>query len=118
MNNNTTTNTTTTNSDAPAMVCPICGKQFYDVTEYANHLMRHSDEDKKRKAEEEKKARETQRSKDIDELVQLNAEYKAANKRLNDAIDAYDKKYGLVFSYADREKFDLSDLFPIFRWLC
>lgn len=118
MNNNTTTNTTTTNFDAPAMVCPICGKQFYDVTEYANHLMRHSDEDKKRKAEEEKKARETQRSKDIDELVQLNAEYKAAKKKLDDAIEAYDKKYGLVFSYADREKFDLTDLFPIFRWLC
>ena len=117
MTGNTNTVNTAT-AETHAMICPICGKQFFDLTEYANHLMAHSNEEKKRKDEEERKVRENQRSKDIENLVQLNMEYKAANKRLNDAIDAYDKKYGLVFSYTDREKYDLSDLFPpLFRWL-
>ena len=112
--NTNTVNTAT--AEAPVMVCPICSKQFFDLAEYANHLMAHSNEEKKRKAEEERKARENQRSKDIENLVQLRAEYDAAKKKLDNAVNTYKSKYGLVFSYEDREKYDLSHLFDIFRW--
>ena len=112
-----TTNTTTATADAPAMVCPICGKGFYDVTSYADHLTVHSNEEKKRKAEEEKKARENQRSKDVENLVELRAKYLAAKKNFENAVDNYESKYGLVFSLSDREKYDLPHLFDIFHWL-
>ena len=110
------TNTTTATHDAPAMVCPVCGKEFFDVITYADHLTAHSNEEKKRKAEEEKKARENQRTKDIENLVKLRAEYNVAKKKLNDAINEYESKYGLVFSYDDKQKYDLPSLFDIFRW--
>ena len=111
-----TTNTTTATPDAPAMVCPICGKEFFDVITYADHLTAHSNEEKKRKADEEKKARENQRTKDVENLVELRAEYDAAKKKLDNAVKAYESKYGLVFSYEDREKYDLTHLFNILRW--
>lgn len=111
-----TTNTTTVTSEAPAMICPICGKEFHDVISYSDHLIAHSNEEKRRKAEEEKKARESQRTKAVENLVNLRAEYNVAKKRLNDAIDDYESKYGLVFSYEDREKYDLPSVFDIFRW--
>ena len=110
-----TTNTTTA-TPAPGMVCPICGKEFYDVTSYADHLTAHSNEEKRRKAEEEKKARENQRSKDIENLIELKTEYDAAEKKLDNAVKAYESKYGLVLSYEDREKYDLPRLFDVFRW--
>lgn len=116
MDNNTTTTNTAT-ADAPAMVCPICGKEFYDISTYASHLTAHSNEEKKRKAEEEKKARENQRSKDIENLVKLKAEYNAAKNKLNKAVDEYEEKYGLTFSYSDDKKYDLSDLFNFFHWI-
>lgn len=111
-----TTNTATAASNAPAMVCPICGKEFHDVISYSDHLIAHSNEEKRRKAEEEKKARENQKSKDIENLVKLRADYNVAKKRLNDAMEEYESKYGLVFSYEDREKYDLPSVFDIFRW--
>lgn len=111
-----TTNTTTTATNAPSMVCPVCGKEFYDVISYTDHLITHSNEEKQRKAEEEKKARENQKSKDIENLVELRAKYLAAKKNFEDAVDNYESKYGLVFSLSDREKCDLPHLFDIFHW--
>ena len=112
-----TTNTTTVTADAPAMICPICGKEFYDVTSYADHLTVHSNEEKKRKAEEEKKARENQRSKDVENLVKLRTEYTNAKKKLEEAVDAYESKYKLVFSYDDLSKYDLPRILDIFHWI-
>ena len=112
-----TTNTTTATPEAPAMVCPICGKEFHDVITYADHLAAHSNEEKKRKADEEKKARENQRTKDVENLVELRANYLAAKKKFNEAVDNYESKYGLVFTLSDREKYDLPHLFELFHWL-
>lgn len=95
-------NRTTTNADAPAMVCPVCEKEFHDIISYADHLTGHSNDEKKRKAEEEKKARENQRSKDIDNLTLLYNNYKTAKKALDAAVEAYKNRYGgYVFPYGN-----------------
>ena len=91
---------TNTTSNETNMVCPLCGESFSDIHKFAAHLNEHSANEKKRKAEEEKKERENQRKKDIDNLLALKAEYKAAEKKLETALDEYEKKYGgLLFPY-------------------
>lgn len=79
-----------------SMVCPVCGKSFYDVHSYANHMMDHSEQEAKRKAEADRKAKSEQRKKDAEYLSQLYAEKTAAEKKLQKAIDDYRDKYGSV----------------------
>lgn len=85
------------NTVSSVMTCPVCGDGFNDIHEFAAHLNKHSQEEKKRKAEEDKKEREAQRNKDIENLLNLKAECNVAEKKLENAFDAYRKKYGLVF---------------------
>lgn len=103
--------------EAPAMVCPICGKTFNDIHSYANHLTDHSQEEMKRKAEEEKKERENQRKNDIDNLLKLKAEYKAAEKKLETALNDYEEKYGgRIIPYVGNNDLaaTINELFNIF----
>lgn len=85
--------TETATGEAPAMVCPICGKNFFDIHSFASHMNEHSLNEKKRKAEEEKKTREAKRNEDIESLMILHSEYKTAKKKLEDAINKYEKTY-------------------------
>lgn len=100
--------TETVTNEAPAMVCPICGKNFFDVHSFAAHMNEHSQEEKKRKAEEAKKKLNEERDKDIENLVTLRAEVTNAEKKLKAALDDYRKKYGgLVFPYTSNHIDDL-----------
>ena len=49
-------------------VCPVCGQKFQDIVSYAAHLTEHSEEEKKRKADEAQKQREAKRKADIEKL--------------------------------------------------
>jgi len=109
--------TDTVTNEAPAMICPVCGKGFHDIHGFAVHMNEHSQDEKKRKAEEEKKEREAQRKKDIDNLLMLKAEQNAAEKKLKNALNEYEKKYGLVFPYINNDVNDsLKDLIRFLGW--
>lgn len=104
--------TETANSEAPAMVCPICGKNFFDVHSFAAHMNEHSQEEKKRKAEEEKKKREQERNVDVDNLVALYHGYKSAYNAFEKALTSYENKYGgRVFPYSSPLQSILDDFF-------
>ena len=108
---------TNTTSNETNMVCPLCGESFSDIHRFATHLTNHSENEKKRKAEEEKKERENQRKKDIDNLLALKAEYNAAEKKLEAALDEYEKKYGgLLFPYTSDKNVikDINDILRLF----
>ena len=108
--------TDTVTNEAPAMICPVCGKSFFDVHALAAHINEHSQEEKKRKADEEKKRRDEERSKDIDNLIALKTEADSADKRFAAAMEDYKKKYGgLVFPYTNDAINDL--LFNVCRWI-
>ena len=100
------------NTNFPPMVCPICGKNFFDVHTFADHMNEHSREEKKRKADEEKRARENQREKDIDNLMSLYNDYNAAKKALDSAMNDYEKRYGgYIFPYSSPIQNILDSLF-------
>ena len=86
------------NMDSAGMVCPVCGKQFYDVRSFAQHMMEHSDQEQKRKEEEERNNREIQRKHDMETLERLYVEKASAEKKYENARKEYAEKYGgLIF---------------------
>ena len=81
-------------------VCPVCGQKFQDIVFYAAHLTEHSEEEKKRKADEAQKQREAKRKADIEKLELLYAEKVSATKKFEKALDEYRENYGgLTFPY-------------------
>ena len=75
------------------MVCPICGKEFGNVHDFAKHMNEHSFKEKATEKEEERKRLEDQRKYDKANLGKLyNAYMKAASDYLNAKRD-YAKKY-------------------------
>ena len=96
-------NTSTTN-----FVCPVCGKEFSDLTAYARHLTQHSDEEKIRKAEEEKQRKADQKKVDAARLEKLKKMYEDAYSTYLKAKEKYINDYG-----EDEIPIDMSNLFDL-----
>ena len=105
-------NTNTTKNATTQMICPICGKIVLEgIDAYASHVMEHKAEHDKYKAEAEKKERVERRRKAIENLEALYAEKKSAEKKYNDAFEAYRKEFG----YYDNATTDpIPNLFKVF----
>ena len=111
MSENTNTTTKTTTNATAHMICPICGKITDGIDSYAAHIMEHKAEHDKYKAEAEKKERVERRRKAIENLEALYAEKKSAEKKYNDAFEAYRKEFG----YYDNATTDpIPNLFKVF----
>lgn len=92
------------------MVCPLCGKEFDTVREFAKHLMEHSDEEEKQKAEAEERQKDEERKKFIEKLNTLRARAKAAEDEYNAAMAEYHDKFA-----ANRRTYTVPfDLFNLF----
>ena len=99
MTENSTVNSTAKTAGIGKFTCSICGKNFDDVHQFAKHMTEHSEEAKRREAEDEKKRINDQRKRDIEELERLYADKSMAEKKLDKALDAYREKYGgLIFT--------------------
>ena len=85
------------NNNVKVFLCPICGKSFMNIHDYAKHISEHSEEPR-RKAEEEEKQRKADQKK-LDEDAYTNY-IKAKEKYVED--------YG-----EETTSIDLSDLFDI-----
>lgn len=109
---------TKTNNEAPAMVCPVCGKSFLDLSTYAAHMVEHSNEEKRRKAEEEKKRMADQKKVDASHLEKLRAAYINASNEYTAAKEKYYEKYHESFTSLDDFLKNLSSISDVWsRWL-
>lgn len=79
--------------EAPALVCPVCGKSFDTVQDLSTHISAHAVAEQARKDEDEKKARREQRQADWGALTELYARMRAAEKQYNKAYEEYQAKY-------------------------
>lgn len=99
-------------NDSQEMICPVCGKSLLSLKSFSDHVARHYEDEKKQKAEDDKKNKEEQRKKDIDNLLQLNAEYKAAERKFEAALSEYRNKYnGYIFPFSKDMDYILNLLF-------
>lgn len=87
-------NTTNTSSEAPAMICPVCGKSFNDIHVFAFHINEHSQDEKRRKAEEEKQRKADQKKVDYARLENLKKIYEDASNNYIKAKEKYAEDYG------------------------
>ena len=94
--------------------CPVCWQHFQDIHTYAAHVTGHSENEKKRKAEDEKKRREVERKADIEKLELLYADKRDAEVAFEKGMEEYRKKYGgLSFHYRSLTP-DLASFFEAF----
>ena len=112
MTENTTNNTnTTSDSSAPAMICPVCGKSFFDVHTFASHMSQHSAEAKRREEYEKKKRLEKEKKGDLEHLNNLRKVYEDASVAYIKAKDEYEKKHGEKYLELNDFLGELHDLF-------
>ena len=83
------------NSVSVGFICPVCGKEFSTIHEYATHMKWHSEDEKKREAEEEKKRLEGQKKVDAAKLEKLRKAYEVARTEWLEAQEEYEEKYGV-----------------------
>lgn len=94
MNENNSAKTNMNETASPTMDCPICGKTFKNIHEYARHLSWHSEEQKIREAEEEKQRKADQKKVDAARLEKLKKIYEDASSNYIKAKEKYTKDYG------------------------
>lgn len=74
-------------------VCPVCEKEFNSLDEYAKHVQKHVEDERKAKEEAEKKKLAEQKEADKKKLVEAK---NMATAMMNDYLEMsheYEKKY-------------------------
>ena len=89
--------------------CPVCGTEFKDIHSFSNHMMDHSEKEKKRQEEEDRQRKEDQKKVDKANLDKLDKIYKDAYTNYINAKEKYEEKYGKI-SELDLNFKDLFDV--------
>ena len=95
--------------------CPVCGKTFESIHEYAAHMMEHSKTEKKKKEEEERQRRADQKKVDLDRVTKLRNVYEDAFEAYSKAKEKYEEEYNETIVPTGMFN-DLFDVFAPNRW--
>ena len=99
-NNNTDRKDRSERPQTGELRCPVCGKSFRNVVDFANHVSQHAQEEKNRIAEAKRIQRECQQKLDAKKIESLYNKKNEAEQEFNKALSEYKKNYGgFIFPY-------------------